>query len=228
MTDESDPATGLDDSRREILDSVGSDAEETNTGRRSVLRATAATALATVGFTSTAAAIDPTGRVKLDLVQRRYRSLDAKRQAVQRHGRDLLELLAERGYLDAARVDELSTDRLTVAGRRVDGTATAHVRTTETLDGDEVVIAVEPEADRSYAVIEGDSGTVLLDPQADEDEVDTDGCIVGTACFAGSTCDSNCEYLEVYCCDGGSCYTGSYQGCCEGTCYSDCSYACNY
>lgn len=227
MTSESDPVDGLDDSRREILGSVGSEESEPNAGRRSVLRGAAATALATVGFTSTAAAIDPTGRVELDLVERRYRSPEAKRQAVERHGQDLLDLLAERGYLDAADVDELTTDQLSVAGRRVDGTATAHVRTTEALDGDEVLLSVEPEAGRSYAVVEGDAGTVILDPQAEDDEVSTDGCLVGTACFAGSSCDSDCEYLEVYCCDDGSCYTGTYQGCCSGTCYSDCSYACS-
>lgn len=227
MTDETNPEDGLDDSRKDILSSVGTEAEETDTGRRSVLRGAAATALATVGFTSTAAAVDPTGRLELDLVKRRYRSAEAKRAAVQQHGQELLGLLAERGYLDAADVGELVTSELQVFGRRVDGTATAQIRTTETLDGDEVVVAVEPEADRSYAVIDGDAGMEILDPDADGDDVSTDGCLVGTACFSGGTCDSNCLYLEVYCCDDGSCYTGSSQGCCEGTCYSDCSYACS-
>jgi hypothetical protein len=228
MTDETNPEDGLDDSRKDILSSVGTEGDETNTGRRSVLRGGAATALATVGFTSTAAAVDPTGRLELDLVQRRYRSAEAKRGAVQQHGRELLGLLAERGYLDAVDVDELVTSELRVVGRRVDGTATAQIRTTETLDGDEVVVAVEPEADRSYAVIYGDAGTTILDPDADGDDVSTEGCLIGTACFAGSSCDSDCEYLEVYCCEDGSCYTGSYEGCCEGTCYSNCSYACDY
>lgn len=227
MPTEPDSEDGLDDSRRDVLASVGSDSTEPNTERRSILRGAAATALATVGFTSTAAALDPTGRVELDLVERRYRSPEAKRTAVQRHGRELLELLTGRGYLDAADVDELTTGGLTVAGRRVDGTATAHVRASETLDGAEVLVAVEPEADRSYAVVEEGSETLILDPQADEDEVDPDGCLVGTACFATGGCDSNCQYLETYCCDDGSCYTGTSQGCCEGTCYSDCSYVCS-
>lgn len=227
MTDETNTESGLDDSRKDILGSVGTDAAETDTGRRSVLRGAAATALATVGFTSTAAAVDPTGRLELDLVQRRYRSAEAKREAVQQHGEELLGLLAERGYLDAADVGELATSELRVVSRRVDGTATAQIRTTETLDGDEVVLAVEPEAGRSYAVIYGDAGTTILDPDADGDDVSTEGCLVGTACFAGGSCDSDCQYLEVYCCDDGSCYTGTGQGCCEGTCYSDCSYACS-
>lgn len=215
MTNESDPEDGLDDSRRDVLASVGSDSAETNTDRRSVLRGAAATALATVGFTSTAAALDPTGRVELDLAKRPFESRDAAVAAVESHGQAVLDLLADHGHLDRADADALDWY---VSAWRVNGTATARIDSRTDLDGGQLRISVEPQNGRAYAVdSSGDEWTIF---DAETGEVRPMDCTITTACLDSFDCYT-CEVTEI-CCDDGGCHVGAGTG----TCCSSCDTAC--
>lgn len=209
--------------RTDALDAVGAGDECSTPGRRSVLRGAAAGLAASLGLSGTAAALDPTGRYELRRLGRQY-DVTSARRTFRTRGRPVLDLLEERGHVEDA--DALADDlRVTAVG--VAGTRTSRLEVTRELEDGKLVVAVEPEADRTYAVVDAGGQRTILDPTADGDEVDTSGCFVGTECMAVDTpCDSNCQYYEVECCDG-SCFLGSAKDCCSGTCYSDCSFVCS-
>lgn len=208
--------------RTDALDAVGNQADQSTPGRRSVLRGAVAGVAASLGLTGTAAALDPTGQHVLRQVRTRYDDVSARRTFRERGG-DVLDLLAERGHLDDA--EALAGD-LVVDGVFDQGTPTARLEATRDLDDGRLLVAVHPEADRAYAIVDVDGERTILDPSVEGDEVDTSACIVGTECMSSDLCDSNCQTREVECCENG-CFLGSSSGCCSGTCYSDCSFVCS-
>lgn len=189
-----------DVNRSETLELVGEETteEQTDTSRRTVLKGAVASAVATLGFSNNAAAIDPTGEVEREQVAEKYRSDAAVGAVVREHGGELLELLAERGVVETANAGELGEFR--VSPLRRDGTATARVHTERELDDGELVVNLEPETGRSYAVETTSDGTTIHDPAVDSNEVDPSACIVGSECMTDSGCDSGCLTQKVCCC----------------------------
>lgn len=209
-----------DDLRRsEALQILGADGTP---DRRNFLRATAASALAAVGLTAPAAALDPEGRPALRHAANRYRDAATARRTVEREADDLLDLLAERGHLDEASVDSL--DGFRVSGRRVGDTATARISSVVERDGVRVTLAVEPEADRRYAVVRDGGEPTVLDPAVEDGEVEPSACMVGPSCVEDDS-TSGCGDYDVHCCDT-YCYIDNYQGSCGDFCQS-CTEICN-
>lgn len=192
--------------------------------RRGFLRGAVATLVAGLGFPGTAAAIDPTNEAALERIERRYADDLVARRTFETAGDDLLDVLVDRGHVEAATADAF--DEITVSAFVLDGTASARIEgVRETGDGT-LTVLVEPGTGRRYAVANRDGETTVLDPTVEDDEVDTDNCIVGHECMVESACDTGCQTREVHCCADGSCYLGSGIDCCEGTCYTSCSYVC--
>lgn len=207
MTTDDDSSTP---DRRTVLQRTAGDGERT-TARRSVLRGTLAAAAAAVGFTGAAAALDPSGGYRARQLRGRYSSRAAATAALESHGADVLDLLADEGYLAEASVADLADPEVnTVHGP--DGDLSAHVRTELRTDDARVSVVVEPEAGRQYAVVTfEDGGSTVYDPDTDDVEPQ---CIAGYGCDGGGC---QCTSWEMRCCNG-YCYKDSVHG----TCY-DCS-----
>lgn len=216
MTREPKPTEDVTNSRRELLSSVGDD-EATDTGRRSVLRATAAAGLATVGFTNAAAALDPSGDVELRTLERKYADDAEMRRTVEDRGEPLFELLAEQGYLSAARLDEL--DNWYVSAWTVGGTPTARIDSRQEYDDGQLRVSIEPETGRRYAVDSSGDRWTILDPDADQQVKQRDASTATTSCLDDFSC-YNCAETEVVCGDGG-CHIGP-----SGSCCSSCDIGC--
>lgn len=214
MNPRDDDTQDRDISRSDALEML-SESESPTPERRSFLKGAAATGLATLGFTSTAAAIDPTGTVELKATHARYESQDAVRAAFETHAGELLGLLAQRGHLDGS-VEELLGKEVSTNATRVGDTATGHVEATTQLDDGELSVVVQPEIGRSYAVKRADGTTTLLEPET-EDGVTTLSEATPQSkmrCVESITC-SYCEDAEVSCNSG--CTVLSFSGdCCTG------------
>lgn len=219
MTDDASDADTT--SRTDALDAVRADEGARTAARRSVLRGAVAGVAASLGLSGTAAALDPAGQHALRRVRTRYDDVAARRVFRER-GSEVLDLLAERGHV--ADADALADD-LVVDGINAMGTPTARIEATREFEDGALVVAVEPEADRAYAIVDADGERTILDPSVEENEVDTSACLRGTACLSSDVCDSNCQDREVECCEN-DCFLGLSSGCCSGTCYSDCSFVC--
>lgn len=221
MTRKSNSADDTEHNRRKVLESVGCDGDEANTGRRSVLRSVAATALATVGFTNTAAAIETSRTAELRFRRMQYRSTDSVRTAIETHGEDLLELLGDHGYLDSS-VEELLGEDVTVRATRFGDTTTAHIEATKELADGKLTVIVEPERGRSYAVerTDGDVKTLRTDASGDSTTLSVEPTDTKYSCRESITC-SYCEKAEVSC-DGGTCEIVSFTGECCTSCDSTC------
>lgn len=204
-------------SRSETLNALRDDGDDSTPRhhRRRFLKGVASGAAA-LGMTGTAAALDPTGSVELDLAERPFRTRDAQVAAVEEHAQDLLAVLADRGYVD--RADAADLDWRTSAWR-VDGTATARIDAERRLDGGVLRISVEPQNGRAYAVdTTGDQWT-LFEPATDSVAEPMD-CTITTRCLDGFNC-YNCEETGVCCTDGG-CHVGGGTGNCCSSCDSFC------
>lgn len=128
--------------------------------------------------------------------------------------------------------DELSTDGFTCSIHVTDETYTAHLVVTKQFSNFELSVAVEPESNRSYAILESSGekttsetvsssttadGAVLIEPA--NDDVTTNACAEGNACkpttqhIPGAPDDPACMIFSVYCCfDSNSCYWGTDNG----------------
>lgn len=208
--------------RRTVLQETASEGVQ-QPARRGVLKAAVASAAAALGFTDAAAAFDPARRARLWRVERRYRAEGAALDAVEAHGGDVLARLADEGYLARASADELGD--VDVAATEADGAFTAHVTAATDLDEGRLVVAVQPEVDRGYAVLDraDGEGFVVFDPASDGPE---------PKCPAGYGCEGDgcvCPEWEVACCDG-NCYKVQQTGfSCSGctACATDpCQYGC--
>ena len=184
-----------------------------NPNRRRFLKGAASVA-ATLGFTGTAAAIDPTGTVELDLAKRPFERREAAVAAVETHGQAVLDELADHGYLDRPDATDLDWN---VSAWRVDGTATAKIDSLLDLDDGQLRISVEPQTGRAYAVDTGGETWTLFEPSGEVRPLD---CTITYRCLDSSNC-LYCEETEV-CCQSGGCYVGGGTGNCCSSCDSTC------
>jgi Cu/Zn superoxide dismutase len=201
----------VENRRRDVLRSIDSDCSGGDAGRRSFLRGAAASVAAAVGLTGTATALDTTGRMELRLLRRRY---EPNVGGVARsHGGDLLDLLAEAGYLSDGSMDAF--DEHGVAAWRVGDTATARIEgRLERADG-KFSVSIEPETGRAYAVHETGGDWTVLKVGDDGELTSKVTTSDGWACLPESGtdyCDSCAEY--PYTCDDGMCELGYVGDCC--------------
>ncbi|MFC7080922.1 hypothetical protein [Halorussus caseinilyticus] len=211
MTRKPKPSDDAETNRRELLSSVSDDVSKTNARRRSVLRGAAATALATVGLTNAAAAIDPSDEAELQAVKQKYSTETEMRATVETHGRDLFDLLADHGYVSDAEMDEL--DNWYVAAWKVDGTATARIDSLQEYGDGQLRVSIEPETGRRYAVDSSGDQWTILDPDADQTVKQRDASTATTSCLDSFDC-YECAETEVVCEDGG-CHIGPGGSCCS-------------
>lgn len=115
--------------------------------------------------------------------------------------------------------------------------STANILMEKQLSGFNLILAAEPEADRSYAIMEIDDE---LDSENEnivinDRQVSASACIGGTGCKANcgepcQDCPSGCKcyWFDVYCCDG-YCYWGSDNSslCSGDNCCPNCEYWCD-
>lgn len=200
--------------RSEALEMLETEADEpTNHNRRRFLKGAASVA-ATLGFTGTAAAVDPTGQVELDLAKRPFETQAAAVGAVESHGQDVLDQLADHGYLDHSDAEAFEWN---VSAWRIDDTATARIDTEMDLDDGQLRVSVEPQTGRAYAVDTGGESWTRIDATGDVKPLD---CTITYRCLDSSNC-LYCEETEV-CCDSGGCFVGGGTGNCCSSCDSTC------
>ena len=214
MVSANDSTNRSDVNRRDALESVRK--KETAPDRRGFLRGAVASVAAALGFSGTAAAIDTTGEYELRKLQRQYKPM--ARQAAHDHGGELLELLAEHGYLTDGSIEEF--DRFGVSAWHVGDTATARIDGRLELADRQLSVSIEPETGRSYAVDDAGDGWTLLKVGVDGSLESRDVTTQGTVCLTNSL---NCSYCEEhdYSCEDDGCHVAP-----TGTCCSDCQSSC--
>lgn len=190
---------------------------------------------------------------KLRKAMEAYNTRAEVRRSLKAHSSELLQILTNEGILASPSIDDLPVEELkdpaeygksaqgtTVSVAKQDGTATAHIMISTTTNDHDVLIVVQPQVGRSYAIVEqaGESSSsgqtgettseqTIYDP--DRDDVTINTCMTGPVCKV-CRCDINycgiCEY-EVHCCDT-TCYWGEKLGnWCMGEDYEACCNACN-
>lgn len=216
--------------RSDALSAVGAEPDldaSRDADRRGFIRGVMVSALAAAGFTGTAAAIDPTHEMELRAVERRYQDEDVARATFESQAADVLALLAERGYIEEPTASALSSDELAVSSWQVEGTTTARLEAFRDLDGGRLVVSVEPENGRAYAVDTTGAEDTIFDPDVDGDEVDTSACMEGRECMRQDEC-GQCQSMDVHCCTDGTCYLGTRYEChCYGCSTSSCADVCS-
>lgn len=165
-------------------------------------------------------------------ILKKYDSPKTVRAALQNHGSELVSALAEDALLDSGSVDNLniqslwnptefatSEEGVKVSGATVAGTPTAHVQVAKRTADRRVVLIVQPEIDRSYAIIKGPNTEPELVTATTNGVEPVDYCEPSNHCVA-DYCSTNplvddFTYREVYCCVDSPCYFGEDLGCCE-------------
>ncbi len=197
--------------------------DDSRTTRRNVLRTAVAGAAVAGGFAAPSAGRTPVEPERVD----DRAALDA----IDAHGGDLLDLLAERDLVDAPTAAALTGGTATTGP----GVGPANdARFEAETDRGRLGVTVEPDTGQRYAVLapDGDASdeVTVLDPDADVGEVEPrcpyiSGCIdKAEDCYT----DGSCPSYNVACCS--TCYTdglsGNYCNYC-GNCERSCAYHCN-
>lgn len=178
--------------------------------RRTILQGIG-TASATVGLSGTAAALSDSDKdPEPDVVRKAERHLEVKQSyetpsavkaEVEEQAPELLKNLAERNFIDQPSIDTFSADSFST-GKDFDeiesgillkpiekgDTVLAHITLVESLSDSQLRVHVEPETNRSYAVIdyeETDKLTVL-DPT---NNISSTDCEVVDSWCKGSVCN---------------------------------------
>jgi hypothetical protein len=189
--------------------------------RRNVLRTAVASAAVAGGFAAPGAGRTPVAPERVDDA--------AALDAIDAHGGDLLDLLADRDLIEKP-----------VAAALADGTATTEPSVgpaddarfeVETEQG-RLGVTVDPAAGNQYAILapDGDDSdeVTVIDPNSDVGEVEPrcpyiSGCIdKADDCYS----DGSCPEYYIACCDYG-CYTDGTTGYYCYDCY-DCEPSCEY
>lgn len=217
--------------RSDALSAVGTEPDldaSSDADRRGFIRGAMVSALAAAGFTGTAAAIDPTHEMELRAVERRYRDEDVARTTFETQAAGVLDLLAERGYIEEPTLSAFAPDDFAVSSWQVEDTTTARIEAFRDLDGGQLVVSVEPETGRAYAADTTGPEDTILDPTADGDEVDISACMEGRECMRRQDCGGFlCQSMDIHCCTDGTCYIGSRYECgCYGCSTSSCADVC--
>lgn len=176
-------------------------------------------------------------------ILKKYDTPEKARDAVQKHGSELVGVLAEEGLLNSSSVIDLNIPSLwnpaefatseegaKVSGATVAGTPTAHIQVAKQIASRRVILIVQPEISRSYAIIKSQGSDSQLVTAANGSIEPVDYCVADDHCVA-NYCSSNplvddFTYREVYCCQSSPCYFGEDIGCCtsstSSSCYSFC------
>lgn len=203
--------------------------EHVTARRRSVLRATGASALAAAGGAGAAGA--RVGDADVARLEARYDSLSAVSGAVDDHAGRVLAELVDRGHLDRADAAAFHLDGLVaddgpgrVMSLGMDGAATAQIELVRETATHEVRLVVRPERGEAYASLDPLADGDPLTVRDDGDDVTTQACTTESRCTC-EVCDLNsCVYQERTCCtnfdDDGDLDCGSWsdEGCCGCCC----------
>ena len=253
-----------DANRAELLSKLESKSKVSESNRRGFLRFSgrAATVLAAIPglsrFASGASQDD-----QLSATVEKYESPKVVRDTIESEGEDLLQELADQGLIKHSAVSNLETDNI-LTGKEItyinkgivdegviifgyiyDGTPTAQVQVVEQTQEHVLRIIVEPEIDRSYAVVQpkkaGTEDTFVTtnsnDPDPEPEAPCTssgwdNGCwrnpSENCSCTDWDPC--NCWEVKYACCTDGSCRIYDYRanrcaapssGCCREVSCSD-------
>ena len=197
--------------------SRGNDATD-SIDRRSVLKTIGASAVAGVAFAGSTTASSRPVPAELEQVKAEFDDSVTARAAVAEHADALLEELADRGVLAAGSAAAFPTGELlspgeysdvaegaTVRGARIDGEWDAEVATSVETDGHAVEIIVQPNRERSYALVDPkDGGDMYRLTSEQNGDVGVDNhCHDESQCLSYFQCDSgsSCQRQERHCCD---------------------------
>lgn len=177
------------------------------TSRRSVLKAVGSGA-------ALAAAPAFAGTVSAKQVEHKraeYATAESAHAALEAHGQDTLEALAERGLIAEASLSTFRTDRMLpgdatgvegvqVTAEQSDAGLTGHVVATKTTGDSTIRLVARPEAGESFAVVDPDDGEEFV--------VESSGDVGTLDCQYFKT--EECKYDEC-----GVCLGTIYKMCCQ-------------
>lgn len=186
--------------------------------RRSVLKAVGASAVGGVAFSGSATADRRPVPEKLRRRKAEFEDPITARAAVAEHADVLLDELAERGVLATASAAAFPADELltpaeysgvtegaTVRGVQIDGEWDAEVVTSTETDSHAIELVVQPNRDRSYALVDPKDGgdTYRLTFDANGDVSVSNHCHHESRCLSYFACESgsNCQRQRRHCCD---------------------------
>lgn len=182
---------------------------------------------------------------KLGQVQTPYNTPAAARKAIRTYGDELLDELERRDVITSP--SELKTDEFTpreqlsaeregmgITAFLADGVPTTHIHTSVKTGDHHLTVVVEPQLDRSYAILKQSpqdlESAKIIDPTAESvDATQAESAAnAGKYCLhqssdadptPGDNCLLKCEEYEFYCsADNSSCYLGSFTQCCDDPC----------
>lgn len=201
--------------------------------RRTVLKAVGAGAAVGVGVGTTGSATAQSTELTSEQQELKssYRDAQTVRAAFHDTADELLDTLAERGFLDHGVAGELPLDNFQmpaeyadadgvhVTALRENGVDTAHIVVSMEAEHHEVEIVVQPELDRAYARTipnDGDSTLVASTDDVtpdkfcwDESECRAECCVVDGDCRATNYERECCDYAGSI-----NCQTWGPSGCC--------------
>ena len=202
--------------------------------RRSFLRKSTGTTFGVgsiAAMSGTAMAYPDVDESALQEAMEAYDTPSDVKRALRVHSDELLQTLADENILTSPSIRNLpvgevkdtkeyvkASNGTLVSVAAQDGTATAHIVISTTTEDHSVLIVVQPQVARSYAIVkpaggrttttsEMDNSPTIYDP--DQEEVTIDACVVGQVCKPCG-CEINfCKtcVFEVHCCDT-YCYWG--------------------
>lgn len=177
---------------------------ESSFNRRRVLKSAAtAGAIAGIGGLASARSTQNFTAAEAKEITEEYRNLDVLKASVAQES-EVLESVAEAGYIEEASVDALgietlgepvseSDSKVIVDPHSAGGEVTADIRVAREYDDGELVVSVQPEADRSFAIFKP-HGTDEIK------EVDVSGACGG--CASNEECQSTCQTCGAETCTG--------------------------
>lgn len=198
--------------------------------RRNVLKGVAAGAMTTVTASGAVTADDGISRTEVERVTADYRELGAVQQAFDDQS-ELLEAVAEAGFIEEASVDALGLSELrepapeydgegvTYGAKTVDDELTPEVRFFRNLDEGVLTVAVLPEVNDGYAVLNPHERDNPVEIQSVDGEALCGDCANNKCCQeCGYECCNccGCEPCDqCFSCTCGMCYTCVDCQCCE-------------
>lgn len=191
-----------------------------------------------IGLSDSVLAKDEISRDELVEVAQQYSSPSAVQDAYRSYGNDLLTTLSTEGHIKSDSVSILSTDNVisreenvsgkdgvVVHGTAYNGIPTAQIQTTVSGESGQILIAVNPQLNRSYAIAQNNrtnnsDSTVYMSESpksgtigsmiAKTDNSVYPNCIAAQDCLFGcglTGAGCTCVITKVRCC-GGNCILG--------------------
>ena len=203
--------------------------DTTGVNRRTLLKGIGAAVAVSSGASSSVAAADGPNSQYTPEVHRYVEDAytpSVIRETVEEQATDVITALAESGYIEAASTDEFDLDTYyedkslvrpedrdegtSVTTLVRDGKLTAHVMVSKNTPSHDIALYVQPEIDRSYAIIRSKTESnkeIVLDPKVGETTVEPN-CELGYCCETTYCVDEQCSSVV---CGSGSCYWYTYR-----------------